>query len=405
MKEKLAAVGAVLSASLASICCLGPLVLAGLGLGGLGLAAGLTKYRPLFLGITAVLLGVALFLTYRRREVRCADGSCKAQSGSHRMKVLLWTITAGVIILATFPHYAGVLAGSSAETARVTGEKVTLNVSGMTCAACATGIEKALRKVPGVRAASVSLENSQALIITEPGKVIPETLMKAVESAGPYKAQPVGAGERSGPMNLATVRPALPRAGVAPDRVTFYEVNLVCPAAPQIGCGSRAKAVLRVLASDSDVTGGWLNEAGTRMAVAWKKGPLSPERLTALLTKTGVDLREVTDQSREALLESFRSSVGWYDVDSVDRLSEQEAGIIAARLVKRLTRRVGVTPAQRTRLLSAIEKELRDCITKEDVCNTEERLLNAAKPSLNATALAVFKDVLALGLRPLSTEE
>ncbi len=52
MKEKLASAGALISASLASICCVGLLVLAALGLGGVGFAAGLVKYRPLFWGLT-----------------------------------------------------------------------------------------------------------------------------------------------------------------------------------------------------------------------------------------------------------------------------------------------------------------------------------------------------------------
>ncbi|MCI0409771.1 MAG: hypothetical protein L0191_14615 [Acidobacteria bacterium] len=49
MKESIVNAGAVISAGLASICCLGPLALAGAGLGSLGLAIGLAKYRPLFL--------------------------------------------------------------------------------------------------------------------------------------------------------------------------------------------------------------------------------------------------------------------------------------------------------------------------------------------------------------------
>lgn len=183
-------VGAVLSAALASICCLGPLVLAGLGLGGLGLTAELTKYRPLFLGITVVLLGVAFFLTSRRREGRCADGSCEFRSSSRTMKIALWVITVGVVPLATFPHHAGSLSGHAAVSANPTGERITLSVSGMTCAACATGIEKALRKVPGVQAASVSLEKKEAVVVVEPGRVQTDQLIQAVESVGPYKAPP-----------------------------------------------------------------------------------------------------------------------------------------------------------------------------------------------------------------------
>ncbi len=107
MKEKIASLGAIVSAALASICCLGPLVLLGLGLGGLGLAVGLAKYRTLFLGLTALLLGMAFYFTYRKREALCADGTCQLRSGSKAMKMALWIITALAIALATFPYWYG----------------------------------------------------------------------------------------------------------------------------------------------------------------------------------------------------------------------------------------------------------------------------------------------------------
>ena len=93
------------SAAVASICCLGPIVLVGLGLGGAGFAAGLTEYRPFFLGLTVVLLGTAFYLTYRKREVACADGSCEMRSGSRTMKAVLWVVTAAALGLATFPSW------------------------------------------------------------------------------------------------------------------------------------------------------------------------------------------------------------------------------------------------------------------------------------------------------------
>ena len=109
MKEKVAGIGAVVSASLASICCLGPLALVGLGLGGVGLAAGLVKSRPFFLALTAVFLGLAFYFTYRKREVACPDGSCRLRAGSRTMKVTLWVIAAAAVGLATYPNWAALL--------------------------------------------------------------------------------------------------------------------------------------------------------------------------------------------------------------------------------------------------------------------------------------------------------
>ena len=189
MKEQIASIVAVASAALASICCLGPLVLVGLGLGGAGFAAGLTQYRPYFLGLTAVLLGMAFYLTYRKREVACADGSCELRSGSKTMKRALWVVTVAALAMSTFPGWSVLLAGRQSAVVSADAETVVLNVSGMTCDACAVGIEKSLMKIPGVQGATVSLDAKEAVVYVEPGQVSVGELLKAVESAGSYTAQ------------------------------------------------------------------------------------------------------------------------------------------------------------------------------------------------------------------------
>jgi len=63
----------------------------------------------------------------------------------------------------------------------------TLPVIGMTCASCAGRIERALRKVPGVRAANVNLANEQALVESESASL--EQLVQAVDKAGYAVAQ------------------------------------------------------------------------------------------------------------------------------------------------------------------------------------------------------------------------
>src|SRR5712692_1864444 len=58
--------GAVVSGLLASVCCIGPLLLAVLGIGGAGLLARFEVYRPAFTAATFALLGVGLWLAYRK---------------------------------------------------------------------------------------------------------------------------------------------------------------------------------------------------------------------------------------------------------------------------------------------------------------------------------------------------
>jgi hypothetical protein len=61
------------------------------------------------------------------------------------------------------------------------------------------------------------------------------------------------------------------RTNINAAQVGFYAVELVCPAAHQIGCGSAAKPILLELERNADVSGAWLNRAGTMMAVEWKR--------------------------------------------------------------------------------------------------------------------------------------
>jgi mercuric ion binding protein len=66
---------------------------------------------------------------------------------------------------------------------------VTLNVSGMTCAACPITVKKALEKVPGVSKIEVRYEKKQVLVTFDDAKTDTDALVKATTNAG-YPSQP-----------------------------------------------------------------------------------------------------------------------------------------------------------------------------------------------------------------------
>jgi mercuric ion binding protein len=68
-------------------------------------------------------------------------------------------------------------------------QTVTLNVSGMTCAACPITVKKALEKVPGVSKVDVRFEKKQVLVTFDDAKTDTDALMKATTNAG-YPSQP-----------------------------------------------------------------------------------------------------------------------------------------------------------------------------------------------------------------------
>ena len=63
-------------------------------------------------------------------------------------------------------------------------QQIALPITGMTCASCSARVEKALKKVPGVQAASVNLSSEQAAVSYDPSQVAPARLREAVERAG-----------------------------------------------------------------------------------------------------------------------------------------------------------------------------------------------------------------------------
>src|SRR6266852_5456823 len=108
--------GSILSAIVASLCCTLPLLAALLGLGAFSIAAAFETGRPYLLALTALLLAAGFYLTYRRREVTCEDGTCKAQQASSRSKIFLWIVTAVAIGFAASPYWSAALLRTAASS-------------------------------------------------------------------------------------------------------------------------------------------------------------------------------------------------------------------------------------------------------------------------------------------------
>lgn len=64
---------------------------------------------------------------------------------------------------------------------------VTIPIGGMTCAACAQRVERAIKKVDGVTSASVNFATEKATVVYEPQKARLSSVREAIEKAG-YKA-------------------------------------------------------------------------------------------------------------------------------------------------------------------------------------------------------------------------
>ena len=249
-KTTFSSTGGVIAAVIASVCCIGPVVLALIGISSIGLFSMLEAYRSYLIGLTVVLLGFAFYFTYRKREVKCEDGSCKVQSSSLWNKIGVWCATLIAVGALAFPYF-----GFTASTSPLT-----------------------------------SSGNSSPIVDQD---------------------------------------------------ISFFDVPLVCNAAPSIGCGSKAKFIMLDLMKDSTVNGAWLNRRGTVMAVVWSAATTATSHQTVLksvFSRHELPIEQVSEQDRNALLEDFKSKDMWYEGSDIDALSIQEAGVIADQILTVVSR-------------------------------------------------------------------
>ncbi len=210
---------------------------------------------------------------------------------------------------------------------------------------------------------------------------------------------------------LSVARAETNNTATPPDRITFYEVPLVCPAAPEIGCGSRSKPILLQLERESSVAEAWLNRPGTLMAVVWKSDTRRKERTAVfkeVSKKEKLNAQELRGAARKRALKEFAARDGWHRGSDVDRLSEEEARIIAARLVRRIQARASVSEEK----ANAIRAEFTDIFRrrfagsqKTDDFNIEERLISVLRSHLDEKDVASLKETLPRSLRPLPGEK
>lgn len=127
--------GAVVTASLASLCCAGPLVLAVIGGAGLGSVSStfsvFEPYRPYFIGMTALFLGIGFFMTYRNRAKSCEENeACVAPISLKMRKVSLWSITGITALMLAVPYLP--LNGTSVPVTDASLATTVLALEGMT---------------------------------------------------------------------------------------------------------------------------------------------------------------------------------------------------------------------------------------------------------------------------------
>ena len=101
-------VAAIVASVGASLCCVGPLVLLTLGIGGswISTLTALEPIRPFFIGITFVFIYLAFRKLYLLPLSCDVDKPCARPETRRNQRLLFWLFSSLIIALLAFPYYA-----------------------------------------------------------------------------------------------------------------------------------------------------------------------------------------------------------------------------------------------------------------------------------------------------------
>jgi mercuric ion transport protein len=178
----------ILSAILASACCISPLLLIAIGLG--SGAAMVGRHHWLFLtGGIAVLTWA--WVKYFQEKTVC-DCEHKPRAGHRSGMISLVIATLSVLAFGSLSVsryiFASVPVSAQTQTQLANGlNRVVIRVEGLTCVTCEIAVRHGLRRIDGVKAMLVSARTGSATVDYDPSKTNPEQLMAAINSTG-YRA-------------------------------------------------------------------------------------------------------------------------------------------------------------------------------------------------------------------------
>lgn len=110
------------------------------------------------------------------------------------------------------------------------------------------------------------------------------------------------------------------------------------------------------------------------------------------------------------MLADFESGKGWYRGAEVDPLSEEEAGVIAARWVRRLRAKTTLTDEKGEGLQAALSEGLKKCLTgMAAMPGTEEEkgreLRRVASLFLDEKQIEILREAAGCGIRAMPNEK
>ncbi|XAZ82170.1 hypothetical protein A6C57_27970 (plasmid) [Fibrella sp. ES10-3-2-2] len=171
------------------------------------------------------------------------------------------------------------------------------------------------------------------------------------------------------------------------EKITFYQVPLVCSADLSIGCGSQAKPALLDMEKNPTVKEAWINRQGTMIAVVWKGEEQTNQVARPIFARYDIDFAAVKQDEQKRQQQTFRQAALWYKGAAVDQLSLKEAVTIVSRYVGFALQQKLITTTEAGKIRPEIEQHFRSELVK---IRTLEQLYGDDATAFRQAATRIF---------------
>lgn len=137
------------------------------------------------------------------------------------------------------------------------------------------------------------------------------------------------------------------------NNIKFYEVDLVCNVATNIGCGSRSKPILLKLQNENSIREVKLNRKGNTLVIQWNNQDITSRSLiiASIFSKYNVVIKECNADVQNMQMRFFlNDNKNWLDAAHIDELSREEASEVAKQLISVYEKNASLTSRQKTKL-------------------------------------------------------
>lgn len=155
--------------------------------------------------------------------------------------------------------------------------------------------------------------------------------------------------------------------------ITFYEVPLVCGAAPEIGCGSRIKPFFIDTDKEKQIKESWSNREGTIIGIIWDTTATDKSArenlIQPIFKKHSIDAKLISDKDEIAGYMASMKKDQWYEGMAVDSLSREEAGVIAEDLTKFALDKGLINEVEKQKIKNDLEEYFKKELVIVRTCN------------------------------------